>query len=166
MAASTSEDNVVMVWQPTMRVWAGDEVRIDERELEGDAMEGIEETMEVEPQAEAEAEKRAESAGNGSGETEDGQAKSPGVSERRMAEGSKDVMAVEVEMDIEKQEKAQEQPKEEDKEDGKEKTSEAGREEQEKTNEGQEKRKSEISSGSGTQSMDVSAEPSVVGGDD
>lgn len=37
-AASTSEDNVVMVWQPTMRVWAGDEVKIDERELEGDAM--------------------------------------------------------------------------------------------------------------------------------
>jgi histone-binding protein RBBP4 len=43
-AASTSEDNVVMVWQPTMRVWAGDEVRVDERELEGDAMEGIEST--------------------------------------------------------------------------------------------------------------------------
>lgn len=37
-AASTSEDNVVMVWQPTMRVWAGDEVKIDQRELEGDAM--------------------------------------------------------------------------------------------------------------------------------
>jgi len=37
-AASTSEDNIVMVWQPTMRVWAGDEVRIDEQELEGDAM--------------------------------------------------------------------------------------------------------------------------------
>jgi len=37
-AASTSEDNVVMVWQPTMRVWAGDEVKIDEKELEGDAM--------------------------------------------------------------------------------------------------------------------------------
>lgn len=35
-AASTSEDNIVMVWQPTMRVWAGDEVRIDEQELEGD----------------------------------------------------------------------------------------------------------------------------------
>jgi len=43
-AASTSEDNVVMVWQPTMRVWAGDEVKVDERELEGDAMEGIEGT--------------------------------------------------------------------------------------------------------------------------
>lgn len=37
-AASTSEDNVVMIWQPTMRVWAGDEVKIDERELEGEAM--------------------------------------------------------------------------------------------------------------------------------
>ncbi|KAF7783983.1 hypothetical protein Agabi119p4_148 [Agaricus bisporus var. burnettii] len=37
-AASASEDNVVMVWQPTMRVWAGDEVKIDEKELEVDAM--------------------------------------------------------------------------------------------------------------------------------
>lgn len=27
-----------MIWQPTMRVWAGDEVKIDERELEGEAM--------------------------------------------------------------------------------------------------------------------------------
>jgi histone-binding protein RBBP4 len=26
-----------------MRVWAGDEVKVDEKELEGDAMEGIEE---------------------------------------------------------------------------------------------------------------------------
>ncbi|KII93937.1 hypothetical protein PLICRDRAFT_171635 [Plicaturopsis crispa FD-325 SS-3] len=43
-AASTSEDNVVMVWQPTMRVWAGDEIKVDERELEGDAMEGVEST--------------------------------------------------------------------------------------------------------------------------
>jgi histone-binding protein RBBP4 len=42
-ATSVSEDNIVMVWQPTMRVWAGDEVKIDEKELEGDAMEGIEE---------------------------------------------------------------------------------------------------------------------------
>ncbi|KAI0718924.1 histone acetyltransferase type B subunit 2 [Cerioporus squamosus] len=41
-AASTSEDNILMVWQPTMRIWAGDEVKIDERELEGEAMEGIE----------------------------------------------------------------------------------------------------------------------------
>ena len=30
------------MWQPTMRIWAGDEVKIDERELEGEAMEGIE----------------------------------------------------------------------------------------------------------------------------
>jgi len=43
-AASASEDNVVMVWQPTMRVWAGDEVKVDEKELEGDAMEGVEPT--------------------------------------------------------------------------------------------------------------------------
>jgi histone-binding protein RBBP4 len=27
-----------------MRVWAGDEVKIDEKELEGDAMEGVEST--------------------------------------------------------------------------------------------------------------------------
>jgi histone-binding protein RBBP4 len=31
-----------MVWQPTMRVWAGDEVKVDEKELEGEAMEGVE----------------------------------------------------------------------------------------------------------------------------
>jgi len=43
-ATSTSEDNVVMIWQPTMRIWAGDEVKIDEKELEGDAMEGVEAT--------------------------------------------------------------------------------------------------------------------------
>jgi len=43
-AASTSEDNVVMVWQPTMRIWAGDAVKIDEKELESDAMEGVEVT--------------------------------------------------------------------------------------------------------------------------
>ena len=37
-----------MVWQPTMRVWAGDEVKVDAKELEeGDAMEGIESTAEV-----------------------------------------------------------------------------------------------------------------------
>jgi len=46
-ASTTSEDNVVMVWQPTMRIWAGDEVKIDEKELEGDAMEGVESTIEV-----------------------------------------------------------------------------------------------------------------------
>lgn len=45
-AASTSEDNVVMVWQPTMRVWAGEEVKVDDKELE-DAMEGIESTADV-----------------------------------------------------------------------------------------------------------------------
>lgn len=45
--ATTSEDNIVMVWQPTMRIWAGDEVKIDEKELEGEAMEGIESTNEA-----------------------------------------------------------------------------------------------------------------------
>ncbi|KAJ7024382.1 WD40 repeat-like protein [Mycena alexandri] len=43
-ATSASEDNIVMVWQPTMRVWAGDAVKIDEKELEADAMEGVEVT--------------------------------------------------------------------------------------------------------------------------
>ncbi|KAJ7204412.1 WD40 repeat-like protein [Mycena pura] len=43
-ATSTSEDNIVMVWQPTMRIWAGDAVKIDEKELEGDAMQGVETT--------------------------------------------------------------------------------------------------------------------------
>lgn len=41
-ATSTSEDNIIMVWQPTMRIWAADEVKVDERELEPDAMEGVE----------------------------------------------------------------------------------------------------------------------------
>ena len=38
-----------MIWQPTMRVWAGDEVKIDEKELEGDAMEGVESTTTTAP---------------------------------------------------------------------------------------------------------------------
>lgn len=33
-----------MVWQPTMRIWAGEEVTIDEKELEDNAMEGVEST--------------------------------------------------------------------------------------------------------------------------
>lgn len=44
MGVSASEDNIVMVWQPTMRIWAGDDVKIDEKELESDAMEGVEAT--------------------------------------------------------------------------------------------------------------------------
>lgn len=43
-ASSVSEDNVVMVWQPTQRVWAGDETKIEDSELEADAMEGVEST--------------------------------------------------------------------------------------------------------------------------
>jgi len=43
-ASSVSEDNVVMVWQPTQRVWAGDDVPIDDKELENDTMQGIETT--------------------------------------------------------------------------------------------------------------------------
>ncbi len=33
-----------MIWQPTMRIWAGDQVKIDQKELEADAMEGVEAT--------------------------------------------------------------------------------------------------------------------------
>jgi histone-binding protein RBBP4 len=44
MGVSASEDNIVMIWQPTMRIWAGDDVKIDEKELESDAMEGVETT--------------------------------------------------------------------------------------------------------------------------
>ncbi|KIY73395.1 WD40 repeat-like protein [Cylindrobasidium torrendii FP15055 ss-10] len=40
---SAAEDNVVQVWQPTMRIWAGDEVKIDPRELEDSMMEDIQE---------------------------------------------------------------------------------------------------------------------------
>ena len=40
--ASVSEDNVVMVWQPSMRIWAGENVKVDEKELEGEAMQGVE----------------------------------------------------------------------------------------------------------------------------
>ena len=43
-AVSTSEDNVVMVWQPTMHVWAGEEVHVEEKQLEAEDMEGIENT--------------------------------------------------------------------------------------------------------------------------
>lgn len=39
-----------MVWQPTMHVWAGDTVKIDERELE-EPMEGIESTADAEDDA-------------------------------------------------------------------------------------------------------------------
>lgn len=44
-ATSTSEDNIVMVWQPTMRIWAADDVVVDEKELEGGDMEGVESTV-------------------------------------------------------------------------------------------------------------------------
>jgi len=40
--ASVSEDNVLMVWQPSRRIWAAEDVEVDERELEADAMEGVE----------------------------------------------------------------------------------------------------------------------------
>lgn len=61
-AASTSEDNVVMVWQPTMRVWAGDEVKVDEKELESDAMEGVESTAVA---GDSGAKEKAKSTGSG-----------------------------------------------------------------------------------------------------
>ena len=31
---STAEDNVIMVWSPTWRIWAGSEVPVEESELE------------------------------------------------------------------------------------------------------------------------------------
>ena len=31
-----------MVWQPTMHVWAGEEVHVEEKQLESEQMEGIE----------------------------------------------------------------------------------------------------------------------------
>jgi len=65
-AASTSEDNIVMVWQPTMRVWAGDEVKVDEKELESDAMEGVESALEVGRSGSGGADKeKAKSTGSG-----------------------------------------------------------------------------------------------------
>ena len=42
--ASASEDNVLMVWQPSRRIWAGEDIEVDEKELEEDAMEGVEST--------------------------------------------------------------------------------------------------------------------------
>ncbi len=33
-----------MIWQPTMRIWASDAVKVDPKELEDDAMEGVEST--------------------------------------------------------------------------------------------------------------------------
>jgi histone-binding protein RBBP4 len=50
-----------MVWQPTMRVWAGDEVKVDEKELESEAMEG------VEPTAASSSADKDRPKGNGSG---------------------------------------------------------------------------------------------------
>jgi len=38
--ASVSEDNIVMAWSPSMRIWAGDEVKVDAEQLEA-GMEGI-----------------------------------------------------------------------------------------------------------------------------
>ncbi|KAI0035151.1 WD40 repeat-like protein [Vararia minispora EC-137] len=41
--ASTSEDNVVMVWQPTMHVWAGEDMKVAAEQLEAiEPMEGVE----------------------------------------------------------------------------------------------------------------------------
>ena len=33
-----------MIWQPTQRVWAGDDLKVNEDELEADAMQGVEST--------------------------------------------------------------------------------------------------------------------------
>lgn len=50
-----------MVWQPTMRVWAGDEVKVDEKELEGEAMEGVETTVSGKGKASASGSMRSQS---------------------------------------------------------------------------------------------------------
>jgi histone-binding protein RBBP4 len=34
--ASSSEDNIVMVWSPSMRIWAGEEVDVDPNQLEAE----------------------------------------------------------------------------------------------------------------------------------
>ncbi|KAI5116430.1 hypothetical protein M0805_000209 [Coniferiporia weirii] len=44
--ASVSEDNVLQVWQPSRRIWAGEDLDVDARELEADAMEGVENAAE------------------------------------------------------------------------------------------------------------------------
>ena len=46
--ASVSEDNIVQVWQPSRRIWAAEEVKVGEEELEGEAMEGVESTAKAE----------------------------------------------------------------------------------------------------------------------
>lgn len=65
-AASASEDNVVMVWQPTMRVWAGSDIKVDEKELEGDAMEGVESTHSADVAPKAVPETKSSGSGGGS----------------------------------------------------------------------------------------------------
>ncbi|KAL5519527.1 HAT2 [Sanghuangporus vaninii] len=45
--ASVSEDNIIQVWQPSRRIWAGEDLDVDSKELETDAMEGVESTAQV-----------------------------------------------------------------------------------------------------------------------
>ena len=33
-AGSTSEDNIISAWSPSMRIWAGEEVKVDAEQLE------------------------------------------------------------------------------------------------------------------------------------
>jgi len=67
-ASSVSEDNVVMVWQPTQRVWAGDDLKVEEHELEADAMQGVESTHGTIPSAKPHiAGKRSTGTGSGAG---------------------------------------------------------------------------------------------------
>lgn len=54
-----------MVWQPTMRVWAGEGVKVDVGELEEDAMEGVEVPSNLGNQ-------RGEGSGSGLGDGDDG----------------------------------------------------------------------------------------------
>lgn len=67
-ASSVSEDNVVMVWQPTQRVWAGDDLKVEDHELEADAMQGVESTHgAIPPVKPPTAGKRSTGTGSGAG---------------------------------------------------------------------------------------------------
>ncbi|KIJ53655.1 hypothetical protein M422DRAFT_58500 [Sphaerobolus stellatus SS14] len=66
--SSASEDNVVMVWAPSMRVWAGEEVKVEEAELESYDMEGVEEEKSTSGSTEKEKDKEGSSKANGGAE--------------------------------------------------------------------------------------------------
>ncbi|KIY50489.1 WD40 repeat-like protein [Fistulina hepatica ATCC 64428] len=90
--ASTSEDNIVMAWQPTMRIWAGEELKIDEKELESDAMDGVESTGVADKDTEngVTPEEKASAAG-GSDKSKEKQSDSQGSRELSMSSRSMSV---------------------------------------------------------------------------